>query len=204
MGVFRAERIAALSSPEGPVATPWGVLSWSQVRELALPGALIGLLGGMIAGGLAAASDLSLAIVLVVGIGLAVPLALAGAMYDLLLATGRFPLGTLAPAALLWVIAFAPIRVAHAALTDLIAGEPVAVPHGWAAFMIYQVLVSVPFAIGFWWLHENFAPRWWFHIRARNPVADHFIRVQLQYADAAEAEKEQRRERAKARRAKRR
>jgi hypothetical protein len=200
MGVFRAERILlALSSPEGPVSTPWGVLSWSQVRELALPGALIGLLGGMIAGGLAAASDLSLAIVLVMGIGLAVPLALAGAAYEILLATGKFPLGTLAPAALLWVIAFAPIRVAHAALTDLVAGEPVAVPHGLAAFAIYQVLVSVPFAIGFWYLHENFAPRWWFHIRNRNPVADHFIRVQLQYAGAAEAEKERQRERRAAR-----
>ena len=90
---------------------------------------------------------------------------------------------------------------AHAALTDLVAGQPVAVPYGWAAFVVYQVLVSVPFAIGFWWLHENFAPRWWFHIRERNPVADHFIRVQLQYAGAAEEEKAQRRERAKARRA---
>jgi len=204
MGVFRAERITALSSPEGPLATPWGVLSWSQVRELALPGALIAAIGGMIAGGLAAAAGLSLAIVLVIGIGLAVPLALAGAAYELLLATGRFPLGTLGPAALLWVIAFPPIRVAHAAVTDLVAGDSVAVPHGWAAFAIYQVLVAVPFAIGFWWLHENFVPRWWFHIRERNPVAEHFIRVQLQYAGAAEAEKAQRRERARARRAKRR
>jgi hypothetical protein len=63
--------------------------------------------------------------------------------------------------------------------------------------------VSVPFAIGFWWLHENFAPRWWFHIRGRNPVADHWIRVQLQYAAAAEEEKERRRARAQARRRRR-
>ena len=52
------------------------------------------------------------------------------------------------------------------------------------------MLVAVPFAIGFWWLHENFAPRWWFRIRDRNPVANHFIRIQLQYAGAAEEEKE--------------
>jgi hypothetical protein len=57
------------------------------------------------------------------------------------------------------------------------------------------MLVSVPFAIGFWWLHENFVPRWWFHIRDRNPVADQFIRSQLAYAGEAEAEKERRRER---------
>ena len=194
----------ALSSGEGPLATPWGVLSWSQVLEMSLPGALVGLIGGLIAGGLAAAGGLSPAVVLVTGLGLALPLALVGAVYELLLATGKFPLGTLAPAALLWVIAFPPIRVAHAAITDLVAGDSVAVPHGWTAFVIYQVLVAVPFAIGFWWLHENFAARWWFHIRERNPVADHFVRVQLNYAVAAEEEKERRRARAQARRAKRR
>jgi hypothetical protein len=194
----------ALSSGEGPLATPWGVLSWSQVLEMSLPGALVGLLGGLIAGGLAAAGGLSPAVVLVTGLGLALPLALVGAVYELLLATGKVPLGTLAPAALLWVIAFPPIRVAHAAITDLVAGDSVAVPHGWTAFVIYQVLVAVPFAIGFWWLHENFAARWWFHIRERNPVADHFVRVQLNYAVAAEEEKERRQARAEARRARRR
>ena len=204
MGVFRLARPMALSSPEGPLATPWGVLSWSQVLEMSLPGALIGLIGGLIAGGLAAAGGLSPVVVVVIGLGLALPLAFVGGVYELLLATGKFPLGTLAPAALLWAIAFPPIRVAHAAITDLVAGDSVAVPYGWAAFVAYQVLVAVPFAIGFWWLHENFAARWWFHIRERNPVADHFVRVQLNYAVAAEEEKERRRARAQARRAKRR
>jgi hypothetical protein len=200
MKATRAERLTALWTSEGPVSTPWGVLSWPQVRELALPGALIGLLGGLIAGGLAAVSDLSLAVVLVVGVGLAVPLALAGAVYEILLAKGKAPLGVLGPIALLWFVAFPPIRVAHAALTDLVAGQPVAVPYGWAAFIVYQVLVSVPFAIGFWWLHENFAPRWWFHLRDRNAVADFFVRHQLQYAAAAEQERRKRSER-KSRRA---
>jgi hypothetical protein len=181
----------------GPLTTPWGTLSWGQVRELALPGALIGLLGGLIAGGLVAITDQSLPVVLVACVTLAVPLALAGAAYELLLATGRFPLGTLAPAALLWVVAFPPSRMLQAALVDVVAGEEVAVPQGWAAFAVYQVLVSVPFAIGFWWLHENFAPRWWFHIRKRNPVADHFVRGKLEYAAAAEAEYERRRRRKK-------
>jgi hypothetical protein len=204
MKATRAERLTALWTSQGPVSTPWGVLSWPQVRELALPGALIGLLGGMIAGALAVASELSLAVVLVVGVGLAVPLALAGAVYEILLAKGKAPLGVLGPVALVWFVAFPPIRVVHAALTDLVAGQPVAVPYGWGAFVAYQVLVSVPFAIGYWWLHENFAPRWWFHIRERNPVADHFVRVQLQYAGAAEEEKERKRQRQEAKRAERR
>jgi hypothetical protein len=203
MATVRPDPMAVSPVGAGPLRTPWGTLTWSQVRELALPGVVIGALGGACAGALAGMTGLSLPVVLVAGVALAVPLALAGAAYELLLATGKFPLGTLTPVALLWVVAFPPIRVVHAALVDLVAGESAAVPHGWAAFVVYQVLVAVPFAIGYWWLHENFAPRWWFHIRERNPVADHFVRVKLQYADAAEAEHQRRRERKATKRRKR-
>jgi hypothetical protein len=199
MEALRAERGVVAASADGAVSTPWGALSWRQVREMALPGVVIGLIGGACAGGLAAISGLSLPIVLMAAVALALPLGLVGGCYEILLAKGKAPLGTLAPAALVWFIAFPPIRIVHAALIDVVAGQPVAVPHGWAAFIVYQVLVSVPFAIGYWWLHENFAPRWWFHIRGRNPVADHFIRVQLQYAEAAEQEKAQRQARRRAR-----
>jgi hypothetical protein len=197
MGSPHAERpaVTAAGLRAHSLATPWGTLTGSQVRELALPGALIGPLGGLIAGAFAALGGLSLPVVLVAAFGLGVPLALGGAAYELLLATGRFPLGTLAPAALLWAVAFPVSCVLAAALTDLAAGSSVAVPHGWPAFVVYQVLVAVPFAIGFWWLHENFVPRWWFHIRDRNPVANEFIRRQLAYAGEAEAEHERRRQR---------
>ena len=189
MQAIRAERLMETPVPRGGITTHYGVLDRRQVAELAAPGAAIGLLGGVIAGALLAISGLSLAITLVAAVLLAVPLALAGGLYEILLAKGRLPMGTLSSAAMVWVVAFAPIRVVHALLIDLIAGDPVAVPHGLLSFAVYQVLVSVPFAIGFWWLHENFAPRWWFHIRDRNPVANHFIRVQLQYAGVAEEEK---------------
>jgi hypothetical protein len=185
--------VAAPQVRAGPLTTPWGTLNWGQVRDLALPGALIGLLGGIVAGGLVAITDQSLAVVLVASVSLGVPLAVGGAAYDLLLATGRAPLGMLAPAALLWAVAFPPARMLEATAVSVVAGEQMAVPHGWLSFAVYQVLVAVPFAIGFWWLHENFAPRWWFHIRKRNPVADHFVRVKLEYAVRAEAEKERRR-----------
>jgi hypothetical protein len=174
----------------GGLDTPYGVLDRRQVAELSVPGAAIGLLGGVIAGGLLAISGLSLAITLLAGVLLAVPLAIAGAAYEILLAKGRLPMGTLSGAAMLWAVAWPVIRVVHGAVVDLIAGNGIATPNGILGFFVYQVIVSVPFAIGFWWLHENFAPRWWFHIRNRNPVANHFIRVQLQYAGAAEEEKD--------------
>jgi hypothetical protein len=186
-------------SERGGLNTPYGVLDRTQVAELSAPGAAIGLLGGGIAGGLLAISGLALPVTLVAAVLLAVPLALTGAAYEILLAKGRLPMGTLAGAAMVWAVAWPIIRVVHGALVDVIAGNGIATPNGILGFFVYQVIVSVPFAIGFWWLHENFAPRWWFHIRDRNPVANHFIRVQLQYAGAAEEEKERQRARRAAR-----
>lgn len=189
MQALRAER--TMENPGGLV-TPYGVLDRTQVVELSAPGAVIGLFGGVIAGGLLAISGLSLAITLPATVLLAVPLALGGAAYEILLAKGRVPMGTLAGAAMVWAVAWPVIRVVHGAVVDLIAGNGLATPGGILSFLVYQVIVSVPFAIGFRWLHENFAPRWWLHIRNRNPVANHFARVQLQYAGAAEEEKQRR------------
>jgi hypothetical protein len=78
-------------------------------------------------------------------------------------------------------------RVIQTALLNLYAGSAVAVPYGWLDFLAYQALVSVGFGIGYWWLHENFAPLWWIRIRDRNPVADHLVRVKLQSVGAVEA-----------------
>ncbi|MDX6724495.1 MAG: hypothetical protein QOD44_212 [Solirubrobacteraceae bacterium] len=203
MNALRAARGMTGASVSGGLTTPVGVLTRSQVVELSAPGAAIGLLGGIIAGGLLAISGLSLPLVVVATVGLAVPLALVGALYEILLAKGRLPMGTLSGAAMVWAVAWAPTRIVHAAVIDVFAGDPVAMPQGFLSFAVYQVLVSVPFAIGFWWLHENFAPRWWFHIRHRNPVANHFIRVQLQYAGAAEEEKERQRLRREAKKVRR-
>ena len=189
MHAIRAERGTDTTAPRG-LSTPYGVLDRTQVLELSAPGAAIGLLGGVIAGGLLAISGLSLPITLVAGVLLGIPLAAAGALYEILLAKGKVPMGTVAGAAMVWVPAWPVIRVVHGAVVDLIAGNGIATPNGILGFLIYQALVAVPFAIGFWWLHENFAPRWWFRIRDRNPAANHFIRVQLQYAGAAEEEKE--------------
>jgi hypothetical protein len=198
MQAIRAERGMDSAEPRG-LETPYGVLDRTQVAELSAPGAAIGLLGGVIAGTLLAISGLSLAITLVATVLLAVPLAATGAVYEILLAKGKIPMGTVAGAAMVWVVAWPVIRVVHGALVDLIAGNGIATPNGILGFFVYQAIVAIPFAIGFWWLHENFAPRWWFRIRDRNPVANHFIRVQLQYAGAAEEEKQRRQARRAAR-----
>jgi hypothetical protein len=203
MAASRAERRTPPPPVKPPVSTPWASLGRRQVVELTLPGVMIGLLGGAIAGGLAAAGGLAPHVALFAGVALGVPLALAGAGYEILLGQGRVPLGMLTPVALYWAVGFPVVRVLHAGLLELYAGPGVAVPYGWLDFVVYQLLLGVGFGLGYWWLHENFAPRWWFHIRQRNPVADHFVRVQLQYAAVAEAEQDRRRQRKGARRSKR-
>ena len=93
MEAIRAERGMDPAEPR-VLSTPYGDLDRRQVAELSAPGAAIGLLGGVIAGGLLAISGLSLPITLVAGVLLAVPLAVAGAVYEILLAKGKIPMGT--------------------------------------------------------------------------------------------------------------
>jgi hypothetical protein len=164
-------------------ATPWAGLGRRQIVELTLPGVTIGVLGGVILGVVVAGGGEPFHVALFAAVTLGVPLAVAGAGYEILVAQGRIPLGMLTPVALYWAVAFTVARVFQTALLNLYAGSEVAVPHGWLDFVTYQALVSVGFGIGYWWLHENFAPLWWIRISGRNPVADHLVRVKLQYVE---------------------
>jgi len=184
---------AAIPALQVPVSALWATLGWRQIAELTLPGVAVGMIGGLILGGLVAGSGLPLDVALFAAVTLAVPLGLAGAGYELLVARGRFPLAMLTPVALYWIVAFPLVRMLHAWVLAQYAGEAVAVPFGWLDFFVFQVLLSLGFAIGYWWLHENFAPRWWYHLRDRNPVANFFIRHQLEYAALAEQERERKR-----------
>jgi hypothetical protein len=198
-----AETATPQPAPEQD-STPWATLGARQVLELSMPGVAIGVLSGVIVGVLLAGVGEPFHVALFAAVMLGVPLAIAGAGYELLLAKGRIPLGMLTPVALYWAVAFTLCRVFQTALLDLYAGSEVAVPHGWLDFLAYQALVSVGFGIGYWWLHENFAPLWWLRIRERNPVADHFVRVKLQYAEAADAQRARREQRHRTKRKKRR
>jgi hypothetical protein len=172
MPATRTPKTAAGTPVQAPTSAGWESLDRRQVVELALPGALIGVLGAAIAVGLAASGGLSpgLSVLSVVGLGL--PLAAVGAYYEILLAKGKVPLGPLAPMAVVWLVGFPLARIVHALLLAGFDQSDVVVPNGWADFVVYNILLSVPFSIGFWWLHENFAPRWWMHLEQKgNPVA---------------------------------
>jgi hypothetical protein len=129
MATGRAETTTPEPAQE-PVSTPWASLSRRQVAELTVPGVAIGLLGGVILGVVVAGGGASFDVALFAALTLAVPLAAAGAGYEILMAQGRIPLGVLTPVALYWAVAFTVCRVFQTALLDLYAGSEVAVPYG--------------------------------------------------------------------------
>jgi hypothetical protein len=195
MTMPQADGQLAPAAVRAPGAAPWEYLDRRQMLDLALPGIAIGLLCGIITGGALAAGGLALDVAFFAGVTLALPLALAGGCFELLLARGRFPLSALTPVVLFWAVAFPITRILHAAILDLYAGESVAVTNGWLDFIVYQVLLSVAFGIGYWWLHENFAPRWWYHLRDRNPVAAQYMGVLIEHVVETEERNRRRKQR---------
>lgn len=169
-------------------------LSRRNIAELMLPGVVIGLGAGLIPGGLAAGAGLPLSYAVLTALGLGVPLAILGAGYDLVLASGWIRLGGVAPAALYWLPGFPLARLLHEVVLDLGFGNKVALPEAFLPFLAYQATLSLGFAIGFLWLHENLGPLWWPRIRDHNPVAARYVGQYTKQAAALEQSKQKRQE----------
>ncbi len=150
---------------------------------LTLPGLAVGFIAGVIAGGLAAFVGQPAGWALVSALSLGVPMALAGGGYTLLLINERVRLGGFAPAALYWLVAFPLCRLLHEVLTTLIITGSPALPPDPLGFLAFQGIISAGFAIGFLWLHERIAPRWWRRLAGRDEAAE---RVYLRYAEHAQ------------------
>lgn len=149
----------------------------------------------MLIGLLSVAGGASAGRALVVTLLLGIPLALLGALYDVLLVAGRMGIGTIAPAVVFWLPLFPLARLVDEVLSDVVTGDPIALPGGVAGFLAYEALLSLGFAIGWVFLHDQLGPLWWLRVRAHNPVAAGLIE---RYADHVAA-LEKRRGRARGR-----
>jgi hypothetical protein len=161
-----------------------------NTTELVLPGAAIGLLAGAIVGGLTAFGGLPAGTVAISGAALGIPLAAAGAGYELLVARERMRLGGIAPAALYWLAAFAAARLLDQALVAVMTGTPPAYRGGIVAFVVWQAIVGSLFGIGFIWVREHLSPLWWLRIQHHNPVARRYVTQYTQQAVMAREQKE--------------
>ena len=151
---------------------------------LTLPGLTVGFIAGVLAGGLTAIVGQSAGAAVVAALALGVPLALLGGGYTMMLINKKVRLGGFAPAALFWLIGFPVSRLLHeVAVSWYLTGSP-ALPPDTLGFLAFQGIVSLGFAIGFLWLHERVAPRWWRRLAEHDPDAR---AVYLRYANHAQA-----------------
>lgn len=152
---------------------------------LTLPGLAVGFIAGVLAGGLTAIVGQSAGAAVVAALSLGVPLALLGGGYTMLLINKRVRLGGFAPAALYWLIAFPLARLLHELAVSWYVGGTPTFPPDTLGFLAFQGILSLGFAIGFLWLHERLAPRWWRRLAERgDEVAEE---VYLRYASFATA-----------------
>ncbi|WP_431929763.1 hypothetical protein [Nonomuraea jabiensis] len=155
--------------------------------ELALPGASIGAVAGAMAGGLTLFAGQPTGMAALSALSLAVPLALFGGLYGVLLGHGVFRPGTFGPVGLYWVAAFPMARLAQESLVGIGLAD------GVLPFLAYQAMVSLGFAIGFVWLHERIMPHWLIRRAAANPVAKDLLGVYVRHAGMLRSRKGARR-----------
>ena len=160
-----------------------------QLAEYCLPAASVGAAAGVIAGGLAAFVGQPLGWAVLTGLGLGVPLILFGSGYAVLVALGKVPAGVFAPAAVYWVIGFPLALLVHSVATEwVVTGAPGLPPEPWK-FLAFRALVSMGFAIGFLWMHEQIGRHWWPRILDRNEYAQRTVQQYVHLAQALEARK---------------
>lgn len=126
-------------------------------RLLKIPGALTGLVTGLIVGALAAIGGAPTDFIVASGLGLGVPLALFGVAYDLLLDAGKLRFGGVAPAALFGVIAFPISRLLQELVLTMIFGYGVTLQQeaNVLQFLVFQALMGFGYGIGFLMIHSQ-------------------------------------------------
>ncbi|GAA1636687.1 hypothetical protein AB0C27_03080 [Nonomuraea sp. NPDC048882] len=145
--------------------------------ELALPGASIGAVAGAIAGGLTLLAGQPTGMAALAALALAMPLGLFGGLYGMLLGHGVFRPGTFGPVGLYWMAAFPVSRLAQEVLAPT-GGLAEGVP----AFLAYQAMIALGFAIGFLWMHERLMPHWLVRRAGDNPLAKDLLGTYLRFA----------------------
>ncbi|GAA3807709.1 hypothetical protein GCM10022226_29770 [Sphaerisporangium flaviroseum] len=152
--------------------------------EVALPGLVVGVVAGLMAGGLTLLAGHRPGWAAISALSLAVPMGLLGAGYGVLLGRNVFQPGVFAPAGLYWLIGFPISRLVQETVTSTVILGRATLTEDLPAFLAYQAIVSLGFAIGFVWMHERLAPHWFMHVAGRNPVAREVLDRYIGHAEA--------------------
>lgn len=167
-------------------------MSTSKVRQLAefsVPAVSVGVIAGLVAGGLAASAGQPAGWAVLTGLALGLPLALLGAGFAVLLGTGKFPAGVFAPAAFYWLLGFPLALLVHAMVTEWLIVGRLGLPDEPLKFLAFRALLSMGFAIGFLWVHEQLGRHWWPRILDHNIYARRCVEQYVELATVLEERK---------------
>ena len=127
------------------------------LRLLKIPGMVTGFVAGLLVGGLAAMAGAPTGYIIVSALGLSIPLAIFGAIYDALLDAGRIPFGRIAPVALYGVLTFPIARLVQELLLTAIFGQGITLQQesGVLSFLAFQGIMGFGYGIGFLMIHSQ-------------------------------------------------
>jgi hypothetical protein len=116
-----------------------------------------GFLTGLLVGGLAAVAGAPTGYIIVAALGLGIPLAIFGLIYDALLDAGRIPFGRIAPTALYGILVFPIARLVQELLLTAIFGQGITLQQesGVLSFLVFQGIMGFGYGIGFLMIHSQ-------------------------------------------------
>ena len=126
-----------------------------MLRALKIPGMTIGFVAGLIVGGLATVAGAPTGYIIVAALGLGIPLAIFGIIYDALLDAGKLNFGYAAPSALYGVLTFPIARLVQELLLTAIFGQGITLQQESSVltFLAYQAIMGFGYGIGFLMIH---------------------------------------------------
>jgi hypothetical protein len=127
------------------------------LRRVKIPGMVTGFVAGLLVGGLAAVAGAPTGYIIVSALGLSIPLAIFGIIYDALLDAGRIPFGRIAPVALYGVLTFPIARLVQELLLTAIFGQGITLQQesGVLSFLVFQGIMGFGYGIGFLMIHSQ-------------------------------------------------
>jgi hypothetical protein len=127
------------------------------LRRVKIPGMVTGFVAGLLVGGLAAMAGAPTGYIIVSALGLGIPLAIFGIIYDALLDAGRIPFGRIAPVALYGVVTFPIARLVQELLLTGIFGQGITLQQesGVLSFLVFQGIMGFGYGIGFLMIHSQ-------------------------------------------------
>jgi hypothetical protein len=127
------------------------------LRWLKIPGMVIGFVAGLLVGGLTAVANAPTGFIVVAALGLGIPLAIFGIIYDALLDAGKLNFGYAAPSALYGVLTFPIARLIQELLLTAIFGQGITLQQesGVLSFLVFQGIMGFGYGIGFLMIHSQ-------------------------------------------------